>query len=232
MNRIIALIMSFVMIVLCVGCSEQGNNKESKNTETSKTTVFDKDVVKSQIKVTEYEYPQTTSEDWIIWVLENTSEFNVNVTSFMSFYDAEGTQVDQSAFESNNLHSGEKTMVYFIPDASYETRGSSISVSQGDDESNLAPYMTHEIIEENGKQYISVTNTSHKTAETVRAYVVYMKDGVPTYFEVYFLDDEDGEVKANGTVKEEIFEQWSMAHDEPLVYDTIEVYFYEVDVAD
>lgn len=177
---------------------------------------FDAENVLSQLEVTEYSYdPQ--GWHYAFLVIANNSEFDINVSVAVKFYNEAGALIGARDAEENAFESGSEIVLYFMPDEAYAKMEYELAVSEEDWYECVVSDLTYETVSAKDKEIVSVTNKGSKTAEFVEGSALFFDgDNVVGFDRTYFTDN-DSELKPGKTITKEL-----SCYEE---YDSVKLFF-------
>ena len=155
------------------------------------------------LKVTEYSY---SSDFWhySFLVIENTSDFNIEVSADVKFYNDANELIGAKSAEQEAFEKGTKIVLYFMPDEKFSRMEYELSVSEEDYYECVVSDLSYETVSAKNKEIVSVTNNGNEAAEFVEGYALFFKgDKVVGFDSTYFVDD-DSELKSGKTITKEI----------------------------
>jgi len=177
---------------------------------------FDETEVLSQLNVTEYKYSDSFW-NYFFLVVENNSEFNLDLSASVKFYDESGNLTGANDSSQEAFESGTKTILCFMPDDSFDSFEYELSVSEETTFNCVVSDLSFETTTATEKEILSVTNNGEKAAEFVEAYALFfMGEEVVGFTSDYFVDD-DSELKPGETITREM--------DCYQPYDSVQFYF-------
>lgn len=183
--------------------SEEDNEKIRPVTddETSGEKAFDAEKIAKAIKVKEYNHESDSkySKKYeIAYVLENTSDFDLDVQIDAFAYDNKGEIIDKDSSSEACLGAGCKYPFHISFDEKPVKYDYKISVSKSNFSSPVKnlKYKTN-ISGEN--VIISITNNGDLPVDFAEAYVLFMKDGKMVDLRHTYTTDVDSEIKPGNT---------------------------------
>ena len=164
---------------------------------------FNADEVLPLLNVTEYSY---SSNYWhyAFLVIENTSDFNIEVSADVKFYNESNELIGAKSAEESAFEKGTKIVLYFMPDEKFAKMEYELTVSEEDYYDCVVSELSYETVPAKDKEIVSVTNNGSEAAEFVQGSALFFKgDKVVGFEQTYFVDD-DSELKPGKTVTKEM----------------------------
>lgn len=177
---------------------------------------FDAQAVLDKLKVTEYSY-KSGSTPWVFLVVENTSDYNLELRASLKTYDSAGNLLAAKDATHNAVGQGTTTAYSFMLDEDYAKTEYELTPSVEDYYQSVVDDLTYTSNSAKNKEVVSVTNNGQIAARFVEGYALFFKgDKLVGHAFVYFTDD-DSEIKAGATITKEMqcFED----------YDSFKLYF-------
>jgi hypothetical protein len=188
---------------------EKANKPEqsvsSKVTNLPKPVVgkFDEHTVLSQVSVEEYSY-STKYWNYAFLVFKNNSEFNLNLSADVDFFDAAGNLVGTKSDDQEAFEVGTETILYFMPDEKFTKIEYELSVEEEDRFECVISDLSYETTDAKDKIILSVTNNGNEPAEFVEGSVLFFNGGDVVGFSRNYFTDDDHEIKPGKTIKKEM----------------------------
>ena len=189
---------------------------DSSDEEYTPTGNFDEKAVLEQLKVTEYSYLSGNSP-WEFLVIDNTSEFNVNISVELKTYDSAGNLLAAKNASQEAVEHGAETIISFLLDEPFAKTEYTLSVSEEDQWGCVISDLSYESTAAKEKEILSVTNNGQEPAEFVEAVMLFFNGGKLVDHASNYFTDDDYELKPGETISKE------MNCYEP--YDSYKVYF-------
>lgn len=187
------------------------------NTEPLQKDGFDEDAVIQQLNTKVYQYVNSIKKAEIFLVVENTSQYNLDLSVNVTGRDAEGGMVGAKQKEINAVSAG-ATVVFSIymdevpSEISYE-----FSAKQEEWFDSVIQNITYTSESAKNKEIVSVTNEGDKAIEFVEGTILFFSNGELVGADSTYFTDDDTELKPGKTIIKEM-KAW-----EP--YDSYEIYF-------
>ena len=241
MKRIVASILSFLMLFLFVGCakgvsqaeydalkSELDHLKENSS-EISSADIstpepekkpapagkFDEEAVLSKLEVTKYSY-STKYWHYAFLVIKNNSEFDLNISAEMKFYN-DGNLVGASSTSQEAVEAGTETILWTMPDEAFTDIEYTLEAKEESIYECVISDLSYETTSAKKKEIVSVTNNGTEAAEFVEGYVLFFEGDTLVDFDDAYFTDDDSEIKPGKTITKEL--ECSKN------YDSIKIYF-------
>lgn len=164
---------------------------------------FDKDTITQNLGVTEYTASSSGYYDYYL-VVENTSEFDLDINATVKFYDAEDNLVGAADATEYAVGHGNSTIMEFDCDNEFNKAVYELNVAQPDTYNCVDSDVEHEITQSGDKLLVTVKNIGSRTISNVTAEILFFSGGnVVGSSEAYF-GDMDYELKPGDEVTEEI----------------------------
>lgn len=181
--------------------NQKPNNGEKPAVPAGK---FNADDVLALLKVTEYSYSSAFMH-YSFLVIENTSDFNVEVSADVKFYNDTNELIGAKSAKEHAFEKGTKIVLCFRPDEKFSKMEYELSVSEEDYFECVVSDLSYETVSAKDKEIVSVTNNGSEAAEFVEGYALFFKgDKVVGFNSTYFVDDGI-ELKPGETVTKEIY---------------------------
>lgn len=189
--------------LLLSGNSNINSEKTNEKTPVVPAGKFDADEVLSLLKVTEYSY---SSDYWhyAFLVIENTSNFNIEVSADVKFYNESNELIGAKSAEESAFEKGTKIVLYFMPDEKFAKMEYELSVSEEDYYECVVSDLTYETVAAKEKEIVTVTNNGSEAAEFVQGSALFFKGNKVVGFEQTYFVDDDNELKPQKTVTKEM----------------------------
>ena len=195
------------------------NESNEKNEDDAKPVVagnFDEAAVLSKLNVTEYSY-MSGSRPWVFLVIENTSEFDLNLSVDLKTYDSAENLLAAKNASQEAVEHGTTTIISFMLDEPFAKTEYTLSASEEDSWGCVISDLSYESTAAKNKEILSITNNGQEPADYVEAIMLFFNgDTLVDHASSYFTDD-DYELKSGETISKE------MKCYEP--YDSYKVYF-------
>ena len=241
MKRIVAGILSFLMLFLFAGCakgvsqaeydalkSELDHLKENLS-EISSADIstpepekkpapagkFDEETVLSKLKVTKYSY-SVRSFHYAFLVIENNSEFDLNISAEMKFYN-DGNLVGASSTSQEAVEAGTETILWTMPDEAFTDIEYTLEAKEESIYECVISDLSYETTSAKKKEIVSVTNNGTEAAEFVEGYVLFFEGDTLVDFDDAYFTDDDSEIKPGKTITKELNCSQN--------YDSVKIYF-------
>ena len=241
MKRIVAGILSFLMLFLFAGCakgvsqaeydalkSELDHLKENLS-EISSADIstpepekkpapagkFDEEIVLSKLKVTKYSY-SARSFHYAFLVIENNSEFDLNISAEMKFYN-DGNLVGASSTSQEAVEAGTETILWTMPDEAFTDIEYTLEAKEESIYECVISDLSYETTSAKKKEIVSVTNNGTEAAEFVAGYALFFEGDTLVDFDYTYFTDDDSEIKPGKTITEELNCSQN--------YDSVKIYF-------
>lgn len=164
---------------------------------------FDAEEVISQLEVTTYSYSSRYYE-YAFLEITNNSEFDLDVSAEVKFYDASGNLVGAKSGSQEAFQQGTSILMYFMPDESFATMDYELSASEEEWYDCVVADLSYESTPAKDKEIVSVTNNGTKAAEFVQAYILFFNGDKIVGFDWTYFTDDDSELKPGKTITEEM----------------------------
>lgn len=190
------------------------SSKDDMNAQTASVSVGNASV---QIAVREY----CEKQYWgykSVFVIENLSDFNFDLSANVKFYDKSGKLVGAKSDSVYYFEHGTKTVMQFSVDEAYEWIEYEFSAKEQASYDCIVSSLTYESVPAKNKEILSVTNTGSVPAQSVWGYALFFKDGELVGTDMAYFADDDWELKPGKTITEEL-----TIYDKK--YDSVEFYF-------
>ena len=231
MKRIVAGILSFLMLFLFVGCakgvsqaeydalkSELDHLKENSS-EISSADIstpepekkpapagkFDEEAVLSKLEVTKYFY-STKYWHYAFLVIKNDSEF-----------DNDGNLVGASSRSQEAVEAGMETILWTMPDEAFTDIEYTLEATEESIYECVISDLSYETTSAKKKEIVSVTNNGTEAAEFVEGYALFFEGDTLVDFDDAYFTDDDSEIKPGKTITKEL--ECSKN------YDSVKIYF-------
>ncbi len=179
------------------------NATHQSDEEHTPTGNFDENAVLEQLKVTEYSYLSGNSP-WEFLVINNTSEFNVNINVELKTYDSAGNLLSAKNASQEAVEHGTETIISFLLDEPFAKTEYTLSVSEEDRWGCVISDLSYESTAAKEKEILSVTNNGQEPAEFVEAVMLFFNgDKLVDHSSTYFTDDAH-ELKPGETISKEM----------------------------
>lgn len=205
-----ALLLILACVFLLSGCISieveeptGGDTVSIEATEKVVTSEFDEATVLSQLEVTEYSYKSSVWH-YAFLVIANKSEFDIEVSVDIKFYDKNGDLVGAKNGEQEAFESGTEIVMYFMPDEAYAKMEYELSVEEEDWYECVVSDLTYESTTAKKKEIVSVTNNGTEAAEFVEGSALFFKGDKVVGFEQTYFTDDDSELKPGKTITKEM----------------------------
>lgn len=241
MKRIVAGILSFLMLFLFVGCakgvsqaeydalkSELDHLKENSS-EISSADIstpepekkpapagkFDEEAVLSKLEVTKYSY-STKYWHYAFLVIKNNSEFDLDISAEMKFYN-DGNLVGASSTSQEAVEAGTETILWTMPDEAFTDIEYTLEAKEESIYECVISDLSYETTSAKKKEIVSVTNNGTEAAEFVEGYALFFEGDTLVDFDDAYFTDDDSEIKPGKTITKEL--ECSKN------YDSVKIYF-------
>ena len=203
MKKALLLILACALLLSgCITIELEDSSGATGATEKVATSKFDEATVLSQLEVTEYSYKNIWRYAFL--VIKNNSEFNIEVSVAVKFYDKDGELVGAKDKSEVAFERGSEIVMYFMLDEAYDKIEYELSASKEDWYECVVSDLTYESTTAKKKEIVSVTNNGTEAAEFVEGYALFFKgDKVVGFSHTYFTDD-DSELKPGKTITKEL----------------------------
>ena len=204
-----ALLLILACVFLLSGCISieveepvGGETVEISATEKVVESKFNEATVLSQLEVTEYSYKNIWHYAFL--VIANKSEFDIEVSVSVKFYDKNGDLVGAKDGTESAFESGTEIVMYFMPDEAFDKMEYELSVREEDWYECVVSDLTYESTTAKKKEIVSVTNNGTEAAEFVEGRALFFKNGKVVGFEWIYFTDDDYELKPGKTITREM----------------------------
>lgn len=243
MKRIVAGILSFLMLFLFVGCakgvsqaeydalkSELDHLKENLS-EISSADIsapepekkptpagkFDEETVLSKLKVTKYSC-SVRPFHYAFLVIENNSEFDLDISAEMKFYN-DGNLVGASSTSQEAVEAGTETILWTMPmpDEAFTDIEYTLEAKEESIYECVISDLSYETTSAKKKEIVSVTNNGTEAAEFVAGYALFFEGDTLVGFDHAYFTDGDYEIKPGKTITKELKCSQN--------YDSVKIYF-------
>ena len=243
MKKIVAGILSFLMLFLFVGCakgvsqaeydalkSELDHLKENSS-EISSADIsapepekkptpagkFDEEAVLSKLKVTKYSC-SVRSFHYAFLVIENNSEFDLRISAEMKFYN-DGNLVGSRSVSQEAVEAGTETILWTMPmpDEAFTDIEYTLEAKEESIYECVISDLSYETTSAKKKEIVSVTNNGTEVAESVEGYALFFEGDTLVDFNYTYFTDGDYEIKPGKTITKEL--ECSKN------YDSVKIYF-------
>ncbi|MBR2724993.1 MAG: hypothetical protein IKB72_06100 [Ruminococcus sp.] len=185
LSILMAVIMFFC--VYLAGCGEEGKKTSSNGSEymdnDEVTRSFDANEVLSQLNVKTYEYDageDISPNRQIYIVVENTSEFNIKLSSKLTTYNDNNAIVEVETRQIGYLEAGQKAVVYYDYLDKYSSFDYTITPEQHSANYLATSNISYDIVEtENSRFFVTATNNNDFVAD-VWGTMFFYRNGVLT----------------------------------------------------
>lgn len=241
MKKIVAGILSFLMLFLFVGCakgvsqaeydalkSELDHLKENSS-EISSADIsapepekkptpagkFDEEAVLSKLEVTKYSY-SVRSFHYAFLVIKNNSEFDLDISAEMKFYN-DGNLVGSRSTSQEAVEAGTETILWTMPDEAFTDIEYTLEAKEESIYECVISDLSYETTSAKKKEIVSVTNNGTEAAEFVAGYALFFEGDTLVDFDDTYFTDDDSEIKPGKTITEELKCSQN--------YDSVKIYF-------
>lgn len=172
--------------------------------QTDTASAFDEQKVLSQLQVSEYSYGTVGGREWAFLVIENTSEYDLNIDVEFKTYDDAGTLLGVKNENQEAVEHGTKTVMSFLMDEAFAKTEYTMSLSEEDSWECVVSDLSFESTPAKNKEIVSVTNHGQEAAEFVKAYVLFFNgQTLVSHANAYFVGD-DALLKPGETISKEM----------------------------
>ena len=166
--------------------------------------VFDSEAIVNNLKVHEFSYESSTGRPWVFLVVENTSEFTLDISASLKTFDDSGGLVGAKNTSESPVGAGQITILSFMLDNSFETSEYEIDVSEETWSSPVTQNLVFETSSADGREIITVTNNGDIPARFVEVYVLFFSNGILVDHDRRYFTDSDSEIKPGKSITEEL----------------------------
>lgn len=176
---------------------------------------FNADEVISQLKVTEYTYTGYWFYDFL--VIENTSNFDIEVTVDVKFYNKDNQLIGAKSASQDAFEKGTKIVLDFTSDEEFARIEYELSAKEETYFDCVVSDLSYESVSAKSKEIVSVTNNGSTPARGVTGYILFFSGDTVVGFDSYSFRDNDSELKPGKTITRELncYEY----------YDSIQIFF-------
>lgn len=169
----------------------------------AKTGSFDAKDAVEKLEISEYHFSSKYS-NYAFLTIKNGSDYNLDISVSAKFYDSDGNLVGAKSADQDAVESGYDTILYFMPDETYESMKYEIDVSETKYWNCVQSDLSYEADEAKNKVILSVTNNGTEAADFVEAYVLFFSRDEPVSFTQNYVVDDDSELKPGKTISKEM----------------------------
>lgn len=198
--------------------SEQSSTSskiESSSQQLEKT--FNEEEILSKLEVVQYNYENILDYTFLVLVVKNTSDFNLELGIDLTLKDASGKIIGAKSASKNAIESGYEVAFSFMLDEKPETVDYEITAKQEKRFECIQSDLFCEISLAKNKAVLSVTNNGNEAAEFVEYTALFFNQGEIVSSDSGYAVDDESELKSGKTIKKEAdcFEE----------FDDVKVYF-------
>ena len=164
---------------------------------------FEAESVLSKLDVSQFSY-STDYWNYAFLVIKNNSEYNLDITANVTFYNEAGELVGAKSTSQEAVESGYDTILYFMPDEAFVTMEYELEVSEEEWYDCVQSDLSYESTEAKDKIILSVTNDGDEAAKFVEASVLFLNGENVVGFSQNYITDDDSELKPGKTIMQEM----------------------------
>lgn len=164
---------------------------------------FEAESVLSKLDVSQFSY-STDYWNYAFLVIKNNSEYNLDITANVTFYNEAGELVGAKSASQEAVESGYDTILYFMPDEAFATMEYELEASEEERFDCVQSDLAYEATEAKDKIILAVTNDGEEAAEYVQASVLFLKGENVVGFSQHYITDDDSELKSGKTIMQEM----------------------------
>jgi hypothetical protein len=184
--------------------SEQALDLSDSSKIDSTTEEFDEDTVVSQLAVTKYQYTDSIKTHWVVLVIKNNSNFNLDITVDLDLFDKSGKIIGTKEEEQEAFEKGSGIALTFMN----EEAPASIKYEISAEPETMYDCVTSELSQKTvlGKEkaIVAVTNNGSQSAEFVEGTGLFFKGKTLVGIETTYFTDDNSKIKAGKTIKKEM----------------------------
>lgn len=163
----------------------------------SKPGVFVAEEVKGEIGINEYRL--SSYYYYAIYVLENNSEFTLDLSMQLVFKDAEGKNIGAQSDSDAAFAPGTSIALVFSNETAFDSCEYIISVKEETYYAAVTPFIEVEANIAGKKAVLSATNTGSIVAEFVQFTVLFFNGDTLVDYDWGYIVDDDSEIKPGNT---------------------------------
>lgn len=170
----------------------------------NKALSFSSDSITKDITVTEYHLKEEWGFRYAFLVIENHSDYDLNISAEVKLYNKNGELVGAERREQEAVGKKTKTIMYFMPDEEYETIKYELTTKKETYYDCVTGALTYESVSAKNKEIFSVKNNGDVAVKFAEGYALFFNKGKTVGFASTYFVDDDSELKPGKTITREL----------------------------
>jgi hypothetical protein len=164
---------------------------------------FDAKSIAENLVVHQYSYSSTWST-YVFHVIENTSEFTLEIAGSIKTYDSSGNLIGAKSSSQEAVGAGQRTILWYMLDEDFSNSEYEISVSEEKFFKPVTQNLTYTSSRATDKEIITVTNNGDIAAQFVEVHVLFFNENTLVNHARTYFTDNDFEIKPGKSITEEL----------------------------